>query len=228
MRLIVDEYTDCTPGERSPTLVHRSKTGETLLLLADASETAFSRCYQPLIDVVKSSFIDSLLHGVGSLQERMSSASCATERTMRERFPSSTEFGEESFSAVFVALGLKEWNALPLWIGSPEARLLRGGACIRTTSPHVTATPHSNLIVTNTLMTTRLETQPPVAADEPWSLVVKDLLLLADHRLFTLFSEDNLVNVIEGARGNKAKALVEAAQALKFTFAQSAIVAQVR
>ncbi len=149
MRIIVDEYTDCTRGERRATLVHHSQHNETLLLLADASETAFSRGYQPLIDVVKASFMDSLIHGAGSLKERMRNASRATEKTIRERFVNSSEFGEESYSAVFVALGLKEWTASPLWIGSPQSKLLLGGVCERATSPEITAMPHSRLIVTN-------------------------------------------------------------------------------
>jgi hypothetical protein len=228
MRLIVDEYTDCTRGERRPTLFYEMDTGERLLLLADASETAFSHCYQPLIDVVKTSFIDSLIHRAGSLQERMRSAFHATQKTMRERYPSSTEFGEESYTAVFVALGIEDSMAFPFWIGSPQAKLLRGGAVIKTTSPHVTAIPNSNLIVTINSISTDSEKNVSVAADDPWSLTLKDTLLLADHRLFSLFSENDLANLIEGTSSNKAKALVEAAQALDFSFAQSAIVAQLQ
>jgi hypothetical protein len=227
MQILVDEHTDRTRGDRSPTLFHLSETGEALLLLADASETAFSRCYQPLIDIIKTTFTDSLLHSDGLLPERLRIASGSIEKTMRARFPSSSEFGEECYSAVFVVLGLQESNVFPLWIGSPQAKLLRDGLCIRTTSPQVTILPNSSRVYTDSSITTSSEAEAPIISDEPWSLMASDMLVLADHRLFSLFSENELVSLIEGTRSNKAKALVEAAQALNFTFAQSAIVAQV-
>ena len=118
MQLLVDEYTDCSRGDRRPTLFHLSETGEALLLLADASEAAFSRCYQPLIDVTKASFTYSFLHRDGSLPERLRIASSSLEKTMLERFPSSDEFGEECYSAVFVVLGLGESSRI-----SPVDRL---------------------------------------------------------------------------------------------------------
>lgn len=226
MQFLVDEYTDCTRGDRRPTLFHLSEAGEALLLLADASESAFSRCYQPLIDVMKAAFADSLYHRNSSFPERLRIASRAIEKTMRERFPSSGDFGEESYSAQFVVLGVNESNAFPLWIGSPQAMLLRGGVCIRTTRPQVTILPNSSQVFTDSSISTLSAAEAPILADEPWALMANDILLLAHHSLFRLFSESELANLIEGARGNKAKALVEAAQALKFTFAQSAIVAQ--
>lgn len=226
MQLVVDEYTDSTRGERKPTLFYPSEADRTLLLLADASETVFSRCYQPLIDVVKASFIDSLLQSDGPLQERLRSACRAIGTAMRGRFSSSTEFGEECYSAVFVVLGIEEGRAFPFWIGSPQAKHLRGGVCIRATIPQVTVIPTSNLIVTNNSMTTSPDSCASVATDEPWPLVSGDVLVLADHRLFAQFSERDLAGVIRRARGNKAKALVDAAQSLAFTFAQSAIVAR--
>jgi hypothetical protein len=227
MRLIVHEYTDCTQEQSRPTLVHHSETGQTLLLLVDASEMAFSSGYQPLIDVVKSSFMDSVFHTAGSLPDRMSRAFIAADNTMRERFHSSTDFCEEQYSAVFVALGLEEGKAFPLWIGSPQAKLFRGGVCVRSTTPHVTAVPNSQIIVTDCSMNTYAQAVAFAAADGPWSLVEKDMLLLADHRSFALFSENDLANVIEGSRSNRAKAFVEAAQSLNYTFARSAIVAHV-
>jgi hypothetical protein len=227
MRLLVDEYTDCTKGERRPTLVHRSQAGETLLLLADADDTGFSIRYQPLMDVVKASFTESLSHGHGSLQARMRNAIGAIHKVMQKRFVSSPKFGEEHYYATFVALGLEHWSAFPMWIGSPQAKLVRDGVCFRTTNPQVTAMPNSKFIVTNKTMTASSDSYDSVVAGHTWSLVTKDVLILADHRLFVLFSDRDLASIIERESGNKAKALVESAQALDFQFAQSAIVAQV-
>ena len=106
MRIVVDAYTDCKDGQRSPTLFQVSPNGECLLLLVDASETAFAHSYQPLIDVVKNSFSHALSLTAGSLRERLSEVTLAVEKTMAVRFPSSKEFGSESYSTVFVALGI--------------------------------------------------------------------------------------------------------------------------
>lgn len=227
MRLLVNEYTDCTRGERSPILFHNSEDGETLLLLADASETAFSNRYQPLIDVMKASFMESMRRRSNSLPERLRIASRAIEKIMRECFPSSNEFGEQSYSAVFVALGFDGSNAYPLWIGSPQAQLLRGGVCVRTTTPQVTVIPSSNQIFTESSISTNSDMESNVVDGEPWPLMIDDMVVLADCRLFALFSRSELANLVGGTKGNKAKALVEAAQTLKYAFAQSAIVAQV-
>jgi hypothetical protein len=238
MRLIVDEYTDRTRGESDLTLFQCSRTDQQLLLVADASETASSRAYQPLIDVVKASFVESLFHGDGPLPQRMRSACRALEQTMRERFPSSPEFGEEDYWATFVVLGVEGSHAFPLWIGSPQAKLLRGGVCIRSTIPQVTVIPkcgpwhefpsrNTDFIVTDNSMASRREEDASVADDEPWALATGDILLLADHRLFALFSENELANLIEGAGRNKAKVLVDAAQNIEFDFARSAILARV-
>ena len=87
--------------------------------------------------------------------------------------------------------------------------------------------PNSRQVFTDSSITTRTEAKAPIIADEPWALMANDMLVLADYRLFRLFPDNELANLIKGAKRNKAKALVEAAQALDFTFAQSAIVAQV-
>jgi hypothetical protein len=104
MRLTVDAYTDCTKGHSDRVLFQTAPNGESLLLLADASDQVFGRNYQPLIDLVKDRFAQSLFPSEGPLQDRLSRGVEAIETTMHARFPSSEEFGEGWYCTEFAAL----------------------------------------------------------------------------------------------------------------------------
>jgi hypothetical protein len=230
MRLVVDEYTDCTKGSRDRTLFQVSPGGESLLLLADGSETAFAHGYQPLIDLVKTVFARSLFVGAGPMQERMLRATRAVVSAMSEGFISSEEFGEASYSAVFVALVIVEQCAFPVWIGSPQASMFRNGCCVKKTSSHVTVLPASagsGLIVTRqALSTVPNHADSHVEVGEPWRLAQDDVLVLADHRLFALSPDSEMVDIISNPV-TPAKNLVEWAQRFRYRFAEAALVLRV-
>src|ERR1700756_2509107 len=103
MSLLVTSYTDCPNGKRDPLLVKTLPRGESLLILADGSETAFAHSYQPVMDLVGESFLNSLSRSTGPIPERLQQAEIDFETLMGQRFPSSDRLGENSFSATFIA-----------------------------------------------------------------------------------------------------------------------------
>ena len=228
MRLTVDTYTDCTEGERNRTLFRTLPSGETLFLLADGSETAFAHSYQPIMDLVKECFPQAFSDSVGSILERLLLASMALESAMYQRFPSSEQFGENWYSATFIAVVILGNQSFSAWIGSQEAKLFRRGRCVKATAPHVTLVPgigRNDFAVTSKILST-VPGQDRAQADVegPWGLQTEDVLVIADYRLFASGSDDEIGNIVANELTSPAKALVEWAQRLQHSFAQSSLV----
>jgi hypothetical protein len=231
MDLLVTSYTDCINGKRDPLLVETLPRGESLLVLADGSEMALAHSYQPVMDLVGESFLNSLSRSMGPIPERLRQAEGDLETLMRQRFPSSDRFEENTFSATFLAALISGGQAFFTWIGSQQAKLFRSRRSVWETTPHVTvvpATDRGEFIVTSRVVSTAAgEVGGPPQIEGPWSLASGDVLVIADYRLFHLLPDDEIAAIIATAPASAAQALVEEAQRRQRHFMRSALVARV-
>jgi hypothetical protein len=229
MPLEVDQYTDCSKGQRDRTLFRTSPSGDSLLILADGSEIAFSQGFQPLVDLLKEVFYKEFLAKISSIDTLISEVTGSIYSEMKRKFPESGVPGEAWHSMEFVALIIKNQCAFPVWIGSPQAKLFRNGRCIQTTDPHITPIPTkgSEFIVTNRTLSTQIkEDECRVDTTGPWALAPGDVLALADYRLFSLDRSNHIEGLVCDPI-SPAKKVVEWAQAQRYSFAESALIARI-
>jgi hypothetical protein len=231
MSLIVDACTDCTTAERRRTCFRTYPNGESALLLADGSDTAFATGYQPIIDLVHESFALSSHSNAGSVQERLLLASASVEQAMFQRFPSSAQFGDEQYTATYIAVVVSGSQAFCAWIGSQQAKLFRSSRSVLETHPHVNIVPvrsRSDFIVTaKSLSTIPGQERSQADIEGPWTLQPGDVVVIADYRLFRLVSDDVVASIIATSHTSPARVLVERAESLEHSFAQSALVVRV-
>lgn len=236
MKLDVDIYTDCTRGERDPALFQTLPGGESLFILADGSEMAFAHSFQPIMDVIKGCFAESLARSTGSIRERLAQGVVDLGQAMDRRFPSSDRFGDKSYTATFIAVVIADDRCFLAWIGSQQAKLFRDRRCIKATVPHVTIVHRpgqSDFIVTDKVLSTSPgQVVEPPDIEGPWSLASEDVLVIADHRLFASIPDDEIATVLSkthaGGDTSAARSLVEAAQAKHRHFASTALIASLR
>jgi hypothetical protein len=147
---------------------------------------------------------------------------------MRERFPSSRCFGEDQYSSTFIAAVVSDNQIFFTWIGSQQAKLFRRRSCIKTTVPHaivVRRPDQKPFVITNKALSTIPDQAGNLVTIEgPWSLSLGDTLVIADNRLFSLGSDDEITTAITNLPMTPARALVEWAQGVQFHYVQSAMV----
>jgi hypothetical protein len=233
MQIAIDVYTDSTQGPVDRTIFRQNSDGEAIALMADGSDMAFAYSFQPIIDLVKTQFLAAFDQNSGSIQDRMLRAATVVHESMFERFPSSQTFGENQYSATFIAAAIVGGFVSTVCIGSQQAKLFRGRACINATIPHVTMLPaqkENNVLTITSKFFSSVpgESNHDVEFCGPWKILNGDVLIIADHRLFTLASDDELASLIYDGRPSPATALVEWAQALHPMYGQSAIVGRIK
>ncbi len=230
MIIHVDSHTDCMSGKRDPLLNRILPGGESLLMLTDGSEMAFAHSYQPVMDLVRESFLDSLSRSTGSARERLELAVIDLETLMHERFPSSDRFGEDTYAATFLAALISGDQGFLGWIGSQQAKLFRGRRCVGATVPHVTVVPgtdRGDFVVTSRVLCTSADQSREVPDIEgPWRFMPGDVLVVADYRLFSLFSDDELIAILANEPTSAARSLAEEAQRKKPDFMRSSLIAR--
>lgn len=231
MSLVVDEFTDCERAIRNRTLLARLPGGEALIVLADGSDAAFSRGFQPVIDLVKKSLVESLNEGDGPFPERMRLAGDHVDAMMRRHFPTTNlDLDSPAFSATYLALVVADGRATAAWVGSQQVKLFRSGRCVAETAPHVVVLRTGDdrfAVTTRVVSTVPGIAGEPIGLSEAWELLPGDLLVMADFRLFANGSEEEVLAVVREGPTFAARALVEWAEQRRHDFAQSAVVIRI-
>jgi hypothetical protein len=197
--------------------------------MADGSDCAFSSGYQPIIDLSKETLAASLSLSIGSISERLRQAVADLEVALSSKFPSSEQFGEENYSATFIACVVASNQLVTAWIGSFQAKLFRNGVCVNATTPHVTMLPPpQKLAITSKVLSTQensIEETPNFCS--PWDLYSGDIVIIGNYRLFALATDAELVKIVSDVPTSAARCLVEWAESIEHQFAQSAIVVKI-
>jgi hypothetical protein len=228
MTLEMDCYTDCLRGYRQRTFRHTLAAGEELLLLVNGTDTAFSRAYQPVIDLINDCVTETMSRQNEGIVNRLRLAQATVKREMLRRFPSGEELLDEYYSASFVAVIVSDNQYYAGWVGSEQARVYRQGRCVKATTPHVvemrTPLGRKLLYSDNVIRAREGECLGNMEIIGPETLERGDVVLMANYKVFTMGSEELVLSRVLNAAGAPARDLVEWAQSVSFEFAQAAIV----
>ncbi len=231
MAILIDSFTDQAKGAGERTRHYLRGPNEAILVIADGSNEDFSFGYQPIIDLVLLHFQD-LAPTASDTHPRSLTQACADLQPIMHRlFPSREEPGENRFMASFLVALVHSHHCFVSWLGSHQIKLYRHGLCRVESSPHIAILPKADrrpFVVTTKMITTIPNAEQYHAeAQEPWQLEPGDILVIADSRLFLLDNSDEILRIVSPSQPHPAKRLVEWAQSVRFTFAQSALVAKI-
>lgn len=185
-----------------------------------------------VIALILNSLVESVKTGDGEMSSRLSKASNSIERLLASKFGDGPESLEDSVRAEFMAVGIEGTQCYFSWVGSFMAQLVRSGAIVHSTNPHVTILPQRSLrsygeiVITDKHLSSDTSTScSSVEFEGPWTLKADDVLCIADCRMLLKATDNDYRTLLESEQpfSNSARRLVQELREQKNALGQCAM-----